>query len=650
VGASYYNLWCLTVRSLVDRYSLHTFDIVRGLSDLCDHDVAASAIVSNLARSAPLLGVSGQEIEENRVESWEKEIHATQASDSERVLDYSVWFGDHINTCHRPLSDYVPLAPFTNSRIHRQFRLWLQSVSGTVIYPQFQNSKSVSRATAADYHYRVHGVESGEHQTMVTTGDLERWYSQSGHQVHGPCEIRQTWGFNDLTPRTYFAQGGDAFQDSKYMKPVINTMADTFPEVNFISRFSLNDLALDDTITAFIYDYTSFTSLLAEQKYFLDAVADFSEDTEVVIVDSHNGLVTLSLGALIRRYNDTCNKKGDFTINRFSPGMAIPLRHERAGFLGVYGNITSCTVLHGLHACQLGGDESGCRCVGDDVFGVSKCGAPFPGREDIITAVESLGRINRSKFQFWEPEPVESFSLEDDKAWTYLKRPLTRFNNRMTLEQALFLPMFGRIAQFDDGVGREKESLQTRVRLLAVQTLSCIKQIQSIYPPLEFHQKDLIRNYLRVLYDAIGIHRRGHLPHEAYVVQNERVSGLFFPDLDHMDAFDVDPWELFRHRYERSLVHRIPKVVAAHEPMEDEILQGRERETTMTKMLAYLVSMDWATSEPLYVEALFDFDEYKSFYTKLFDGRYFHLYNVKLLVHNVVTRDLMSIRQAAHYM
>jgi len=65
-----------------------------------------------------------------------------------------------------------------------------------------------------------------------------------------------------------------------------------------------------------------------------------------------------------------------------------------AGFLGVYGNIASSTNFHGLHACQICGDDSDCRCAGDDVFGLMRLGKDYT-KDDAVTAVESIGKIHR---------------------------------------------------------------------------------------------------------------------------------------------------------------------------------------------------------------------------------------------------------------
>lgn len=604
----------------------------------------ASSIINNLCRSAPFLNISHTEMEYNKTESWEKEILATTGPDRPQVLDYSVWFSDDASDCKRPLSPYVLPAPDHNLRIRASFNNWKKSFNGRLLFPQTSANQSVSRFTAAKYQYRVHDQEIKLWDVRVSTSDLERYYSESGVWINGPCELRQAWKYNELTPRTYFSQGGTTFHSSKYIRQPINELTNAFPEVNFLSRFSFHDLALDDDTTAYIYDYTSFTSLLAEQKYFLEALADFCDDTEVYLVDSYNGIIQTTLGQVFRDYNNVCNKKGEFTIQRYLEEELTPLRHEIASFLGIYGNIASCTTIHGLHACQICGDDSRCRCVGDDVFGILKLGKDYT-QEEAIVAIEKLGKIQRAKIKWWPFRRLED-ETEEDHAWPYVKRPMDRFNNRMTLEPALFLPIFGLICPIDDIIQREREDTYTRVKLLATQTYSLIKQAQNVHPPLGLYQKDFLQVYLLSLYRALGIHSTGYLPFETFFVDNRPIRNLFVPNVEDKDFLDVDPWALMQWKFDAkaSFTVTVPKMV-------DELMDNSDRifrtpnfpfETTMTKALSYCDSMGWAISEEIKEEKSWSFLEYKSFYERLFAGDLLKVYSYRIIVSNLVIQDLQQ--------
>lgn len=634
--------------SLIDRFGMMSFQITRHLSDLCHRDIAGAAVVNNLARSAPFLNISQTEVNANRIESWEKEIAATTGPVKPQVIDFNVWFSDEEEYAYHPLSEFVPPAPKHNIRIRRLFREWKDNLSGRLLFPQMQTNKTVSRDSARIYHDRVHDQEVGSTDKSVSSADLEKFYKDSGIRVGGGCELRQAWKYNEITPRTYFAQGGSAYHASKYIRVPINEMTNSFDQTHFITRFSYRDLLLDDQTTAFIYDYTSFTSLLGEIKYFFEALAGFCDDTMVYIMDSRKGICEQNLGELFREYNQVCNIQGEFTVQRYLDGENSPLIHEVAGFLGVYGNIASSTSLHGLHACQLCGDDSDCRCVGDDIFGILRLGDNY-SRDQVIQAIETLGKIHREKIKWWPFKEIEDEG-EDDHAWPYIKRPFDRLDNKMILEPALFLPIFGLINPIPDILNRERETIYVRIKLLATQTYSCIKQAQTLYPPLEIHQKQLIQAYIRFLYKALGVHLKGYLPCETFLVNQKPIRNIFMPCIEDDDFLDVDPWDLVRYRFDAFKLSaiRLPRMV--REPLENQsevLIRFREPiETTMNQVLAYLRRIDLVVCEEINDDWILTFEEYVAFYEALFRGDLVKEYNVSLIVKDhLLVNDLLQFLQ-----
>lgn len=607
---------------------------------MCHKDIVASAIVSNLARSAPFLNISHQEANQNIIDSWEKEIAATTGPDRPQVLNYDVWFSDLSNAHKMPLSEHVPPAPVHNARIRAAFRQWKDKMAGRLLFPQIQANKTISRGSSALFTDFIHQGNLPA-RTDTTSSDLEKLYADSGVEIGGPCELRQSWKYNEITPRTYCSQGGKAFHSSKYMRVPINELTNVFPEVNFLSRFSIHELPLETMDDAFVYDYISFTSLFAELKYFLEELANFCEDTEVFLVDSRLGIIRTTLGAVIRDYNETCNIKGEFTINRYTPGENIPMVHEVAGFLGVYANIASCTTLHGLHACQICGDQSNCRCVGDDVFGILGLSRDW-SRDDALKAVESLGRLQREKVQWWSYVEPDEENMEVDHAYTYLKRPLDRFGNRMFLDRSLYLPIWGLIHPIEDIIQREEEDLQTRVKLLATQTYGAIKQAQSLNPPLELHQQDFLQIYFRSLYEYLGLDCKGRLPFEKSKVRGEEVSGLFIPNIEER-FLELDPWDVIASRWVENQTVRLPEMVREYEDLTSRLFlqPGDTLIMPISKIVAYLRDMGWATCKARSSDRYVEFDEYRNFYVSLFGGELHALYDVKLVEwHRDVIKDL----------
>jgi hypothetical protein len=630
---------------LLDRFGTTTRDTVKVLSEACNKDPAMSAVISNLCRSAPFLNITDSEAEQNRIDSWEKEISACLGLNRPPCLDYSVWFSDRHQDIYRPLSINLPSAPFHNSRIREAFHEWKISLRGDTFFPQLQVAKSLSRVTAQLYQEKVHGYGRVYTDVNVSSAMLERWYAKTGEEIGGPCEIRQIWGYNDTTPRSYFAQGGRTFHGSKLIRPVLNSLANSFPETHFISRYSVNDLKIGTATMSFIYDYTSFTSNMTEFKYFIEELANFCDDVEIRIVDSHQGILNWTLGELLREYNATCNIQGEFTINRYMEGLFKTFRHKIAGFLGVYGNIVGCTTVHGLHACQLCGDRGACKCVGDDVFGTAVLGEGF-GHDDLISGIQELGEVHREKVCFWPYRQVEEEG-DDDTAYPYCKRPFDRFENRMLLEQALFLPIFGLLYPISDNVHDSMEDLYTRIKILASQTYSLIRQCRSLYPPLEDHQRKLLEEYLKIIYASMGVPLDGRLPFETFEVKGLRISHLFMPAVTY-GFLDKNPWDLVQQRYEiRSEIFvEIPRSTRDRIVEFERVITewGNPVETCMDRRLVYLEKMEWLISEPIYEVRYMTFPEYTSFYDSMFAGDLSRLYTVRVVEGSPVwIKDLVNV-------
>lgn len=617
----------------MDKWRFTTRHVVQVLSSVCDRDPVVSAIISNLTRSSPFFGLSLQEVEQNKIDSWEKEISACLGPDRNPQLDYSLWFSEDPRLAQEnSLSPHLRCCPILNNRIRNSFRKWAESISNQLFYPQIQSNKTVSRMTACEFQKQVSGLELGSFDKDVSTASLERLYASSGLEVPGPCELRQAWKYNDLTPRTYFAQGGTTFHASKYIRQVANTLVNSFPETNFQTRFSINDVEVTSRHTTFIYDYSSFTSNLTELKYFLEALADFVDDIPIRIVDSRHGVLNQSLGSLIRAYNQDCNVQGEFSLQRYMDEDLSVLRHNRAGFLGVYGNIAFSTVLHGLHAANVCSDSGGCRCVGDDAYGSTVLDESFD-KQKLITAIQSIGEVQSSKVNWWPFIDIED-ETDSDHSWAYTKRPLDRVHNRMHLEQALFLPIFGLVNPIEDGIHDEPEDVFTRVSILAQQSFSLIRQCKQLHPPLDVGQQDLIRNYLEALYCAVGCPREGRLPFESFHIQGKQVSGILLPNLE--DGFlDCDPWDLLENRFVNrdTVLVTIPSSVLDREVLFTEVIRdkGNPVVTCMDRRLAYLERMEWITAKALTEIRFMDFLEYRRFYDLLFAGALNRLYEVRLV-------------------
>jgi hypothetical protein len=362
----------------------------------------------------------------------------------------------------------------------------------------------------------------------------------------------------------------------------------------------------------------------------MDKLAEFVDDVKIFIVDSREGVLNWTLGSLIRNYNEICNTDCQFMVNRYTEGDTSILIHNIAGLLGVYGNIASSTALHGLHACQICGDTGSCKCVGDDVYGAVVLDKEY-SETTVLESIEALGSIAREKVRWWSYQSLEK-EEEDDRSWPYVKRPFSRLENRMTLSPALFLPIFGLINPLPDIVCRQEESLYTRVKLLCVQTMALIRRVHAIFPPLESHQKLLLRQYLRTLYIATGTPQEGRLPFEDWSSGTERFSGLFVPSIQE-GFLDCDPWDIIEDRWNQrsGIVANIPKMTDERNSDLARLIADKSlEECTLSRPISYLVKMGWAIAEPLREDRYLDYFEYRRFYESLFAGDLYQLYDVVL--------------------
>jgi len=178
----------------------------------------------------------------------------------------------------------------------------------------------------------------------------------------------------------------------------------------------------------FFYDLTSFTSWFHEQVPFLRAVADRLRGVPVHLVGEGISLTEHDLGALIDAYTDNTTDFAQFVVSaKLSPGMADQvLRHQCAGFLGVPGNLITCTLAHGLALASGYQDPSELQVPGDDVGAAARNEDHL---QDGMLCAATLGVLQFDKvFRF--PE----ISI-------YLKRLVVDLGRSITLAPMLIYPL-----------------------------------------------------------------------------------------------------------------------------------------------------------------------------------------------------------------
>jgi len=262
---------------------------------------------------------------------------------------------------------------------------------------------------------------------------LEHYYSRTGIKVEGCCELKQRWYPTQASPRTYFAQGGSAFHSSKFVRDAFNWICDELYSTNRYNRVSLSGLVVDNQEDVFIYDLTSFTSLFHEHRAFLTFLAQSVEEVQVIVFDSWDGPTHYSLGRLIWEY--LCHNVSQPSWTSSLPAFAdLELVHSVAGFLGVYGNLATCTFPHGVALSTIRDTDKESWCAGDDAGTVHQ---KESGR-DVQQCAEAIGSIS------WEKVFVAS-----EEGAVALKRPVSIQENVLYQHANILWPVFSVMCESD---------------------------------------------------------------------------------------------------------------------------------------------------------------------------------------------------------
>jgi len=361
-----------------------------------------------------------------------KEINALESEARPPTITWS-----NLLSLEAPLSSDFRPAPSVNRFFRGMIERWKSKLSSTIIYPH-SSTKSLSRDTLRQYNDLT-----GNSFESISPLQLEQYYCGTGIKVGGVCEMRQVWYPTIATPRTYYAMGGDAYFKSRYLRDVFNYLGDYLPATNRHTRVEPSHLNVESDEDTFIYDLTSFTSMFHEQRYFLDFIADCVDGLEVQLFDSYSGIVPADLGDLIREYN-TLNKQPEYSLERVMD-MRV-LRHSVAGFLGVYANLITCTIPHGIILMTLTDSKMKQWCAGDDAGTLYK-------RDDAWFEVDCDNTL-RSCGSY---APDKCFRDNERDPALALKRQLIRLPRLLALQPNILFPPFctlfehdSRFSQFDE--------------------------------------------------------------------------------------------------------------------------------------------------------------------------------------------------------
>lgn len=389
------------------------------------------------------LGVelSDEQVFHGKNESFSKELCATQTVRKESSWNWKAILNPdyHRDEVIHPLFPY--LSPLQRT-ISKRLPALRNSYRRRILLPHYSR-RGVSGESSTwllnrtrDYRInKVNGSFRTFHRNLdrsnVTSKDIVHNYIRTGDWALGRVELKQRWYPSGLLPRTYFAWGGCAIAVSSYLRGFFNDLGDSFAPTDRHNRVQPDWLSSDRLSHGgfLFYDLISFTSWFHEHTPFLRAVADQFRNLPVYLVGENLTLSEHDLGSLIDGYTDWVNEFPEFVISRNINGYSFDNEsfiHQCAGFLGVPGNLVTCTIPHGLAMAALHDNEHELQVPGDDV------GAAFTtpsNMKDHMTCASSLGSLQFDKV-FHTPGLC-----------IYLKRLVLELGKSITLAPMLIYPL-----------------------------------------------------------------------------------------------------------------------------------------------------------------------------------------------------------------
>jgi hypothetical protein len=412
-----------------------------------------------------------------------------------------------------------------------------------------------------------------------TQETLERFYHETGVELEGSCEIRQAWTKSQITPRTYFSQGGTAFKLSKYVQEIAGNLVEQLPCTDPITRLNPARIRLRDSNSYLrIYDLSGFTSNHWECKHFVDRLAQFCHGTEVTIVDARRGPLLVDLGMLLSVYNQL-NHRASYSMERIDASFeGVTEYHNRAGFLGVFGNINFSTSCHGCSLLMVNESVDSVNVAGDDGHYDE-----LDGMEDIADRVIAGNGVTEKTKEF----------RSDQIGAVCLKRGVVQVDDRCLPKQMLVFPSFSNIgALFGYTTPQFGDSRMTRQEKKDMVGAEILRFLRGVHLSGISEDLDVALDILRALYEAAHFPKAGSLPPYDTVLIPVLPEN---PD----EILAISPLDsLLRNHFNGGAV--LPRSYKSGDMDESEdpiFVSGGEWTGTMTKYLKYLKVLGYVTSD-----------------------------------------------------
>jgi len=553
-----------------------------------------------IAKGGPDKSHDPTEYEAVQFQGYQKEMrYASSQFNENPVFDYNEFIFDRMEM-------HILHPEYEQAAIRFADVLYRRVQQLRTVFPLYNKRKNVGQDTRIEYN-TVTGHSSG----YVTTFDLERFYSETGHQLGGPCELRSAWKFNDTKPRLYYAQGGGSYFASRYMKPFAVALMESWPSTQERNRrdpnFFLNNV-LSDSDLVVVWDLTSFTTNLSEAKFFLEGMAQMwenkiGEHLQYPVLDLWEGSVIMrSIPEMIRQYNNEVNVFPEFSKHRMINKYHLdeePLTGVQwnNGMLGVPGNIGIATTLHGIVAAALAG-TSHVVSVGDDAIAL----VHETIEDQMLSDIQKIGELSLDKVSRMGP-------LESQEGHVrFLKRDLhlTQDDGLVFGEDLFQLPALSYL----DGTippGRtEPINFDVHSRAKTV-VISIGKYLWSL---LEYRKTGISPQaaaYFKYMYKFFEIPVRGGVPGaikipESMIDSLETAYQFWIPSLQfqNYDPSLVD-WTDYLLSVNSSEIVRIPRMDEIGIPRY-KTYQGAIFESTSTRVLQVLEDFGFVKKEKIYEE------------------------------------------------
>jgi hypothetical protein len=402
------------------RYDL--YDLITAYSNLFSDPIAA-VYISMILRYLPYLDYDSAQEELDK--GIEKEVAASQSG------GYRAEYIDHRSNF--AIDRFHPYRPGFKPdwSIGNRLRGAARRMSKDLIVPRL-GKKFIP--LPPDYPVTYGPYEKDNFGKPIRTlRDVERVYYVSGVELYGRTAMRTVWRGNDLKPRVYYSRGASLHRASTYIQQLFNGFVDALENTHRHLRHNTSALKPNEHEILAIYDYSSFTSMLTEVTRFTSVLAEEFMGYDVTILDPHHGPTSVSLGELLYEYNETCNRNPEFDASQVLQVEECVLNHN-CGMLGVPGNISSCTLLHGIHLAVLVYSVMKNKVVGDDaIYLVGK------ERDEMVReAIRDLGDVAVEKMESWDF--TDDIEENVDSRYDYKKRPINRVENVVLTGELIDFP------------------------------------------------------------------------------------------------------------------------------------------------------------------------------------------------------------------